>query len=104
MLIDDRYHALTVDVTGALLNAKKGLQSFAEFRKKLVDTQEDELEYASKLKKIHPTGHAKSIASTLLRSIRQLEAEGVDFLRLASITCDGSDPCFLIFHSIFAGG
>jgi len=77
-LIDDLgYHALAVDVAGALLERTKGLQSFADFRKKLSHTEKDELEYASKLKEILPTGHEKSIASTLLRSIKQLEPKGL---------------------------
>ncbi|UJS21207.1 MAG: toll/interleukin-1 receptor domain-containing protein [Candidatus Brocadia sp.] len=97
MLTEDLgYHALAVDVAGALLDAKKGLESFAEFRKKLVDTQRDELEYASKLKEILPTGHEKSIASTLLRSIRQLEPEGLDFLRLASVLAVAPIPASLV--------
>ena len=33
-----------------------------------------------------PNGHEKSIAQTMLGSIRGLEAEGLDFLRLASVT------------------
>lgn len=97
MLTEDLgYHALAVDVTGALLDAKKGLQSFAEFRKHLADTQKDELEYAAKLKKMLPTGHEKSIASTLLRSIRQLEPEGLDFLRLASVLAVAPIPASFV--------
>ncbi|OOP56863.1 MAG: hypothetical protein AYP45_06545 [Candidatus Brocadia carolinensis] len=95
------YHALAVDVTGALLDAKKGLQSFAEFRKNLADTQKDELEYASKLKELLPTGHEKSIASTLLRSIRQLEPEGLDFLRLASVLAVAQIPASFV-SSVFS--
>ena len=37
------------------------------------------------LKENLPTGHERSISATLLKSIRQLDGEGLDFLRLASV-------------------
>jgi tetratricopeptide (TPR) repeat protein len=77
-------HPLAVDIAGAALYGAAGLQSFAEFRATLANPTVDELELAEELADTLPNGHEKSIASTLLRSIRHLGSEGQDFLRLAS--------------------
>jgi len=43
-----------------------------------------------------PNGHEKSIAHTMLRSIRGLGAEGLDFLRLASVGPVAPIPAWLV--------
>jgi hypothetical protein len=43
------------------------------------------VEFGNVLKESLPTGHERSISATLLKSIRQLGPEGLDFLRLASV-------------------
>jgi len=72
-------HSLAVEVAGAALKASEGLQSFAEYREKLASPTDDELELAAEFVGTLPTGHEKSIASTLLRSIKHLGQEGWDF-------------------------
>lgn len=74
------YHALAIDVAGGALKRK----SFAQFQRDLADPGSDALELAKDLVGQLPNGHEKSIAATLLRSIELLDAEGRDFLRLAS--------------------
>ena len=97
MLIEDLgRHALALEVAGAALRASEGLQSFSEFREELASPTNDELELAAELEGILPTGHEKSIASTLLRSIERLGAEGLDFLRLASMLAAAPIPALLV--------
>jgi TIR domain/Tetratricopeptide repeat len=78
------YHPLALAVCSRALDADIGLRSFNEFRAGLADCREDELELAAELKGVLPNGHEKSVASTLLRSLRNLEAEGQDALRIAA--------------------
>jgi len=74
------YHALAIDVAGGVLKRK----SFGQFQRDLADPGRDALELAKDLVGQLPNGHEKSIAATLLRSIELLDADGRDFLRLAS--------------------
>ena len=90
------HHALAVDVTGAALAAQAGLVSFAQFRENLADPAEDELELAAELAEMLPSGHEKSVAATLLRSVRSLPEEGQDFLRLASLLAVAPIPPTLV--------
>ena len=76
------FHPLAVDVTGSALVAWP--ESVAEFRRLLGQPARDELELSAELADALPNGHEKSIAATLLRSIRALAPEGQDFLRLAA--------------------
>lgn len=78
------FHPLALAVTAAALEADQGLRSFAEFRVALGDVAADELELAAALADMLPTGHEKSVASTLLRSIRGLGEAGRDFLEIAA--------------------
>jgi tetratricopeptide (TPR) repeat protein len=97
MLIDDLgYHALAVEVAGSALYESEGLQSFSEFRRELANPTSDELELATELIGILPTGHEKSIASTLFRSTERLGEEGQDFLLLASLLAVAPIPPLLI--------
>lgn len=103
MLIEDLgRHALAVDVAGAALHVSEGVQSFAEFREELANPTSDELELATELTGVLPTGHEKSIASTLYRSIERLGAEGRDFLLLASMLAVAPIPASLV-STVFSG-
>jgi TIR domain/Tetratricopeptide repeat/NB-ARC domain len=77
-------HALALDVAGAALAAEAGARSIERYRAALSDRGADELELAAKLADELPGGHEASIASTLMRSIAQLDKAGLDFLRVAA--------------------
>ena len=77
-------HALAVDVAGAALRSAQEVRSYVHHRAALGDPTDDELELAANLAGLLPTGHEASIASTLMRSIRQLGEAGMDCLRFAS--------------------
>jgi tetratricopeptide (TPR) repeat protein len=97
------YHALAVDVTAAALAAQTGLVSFAEFRANLSNPNEDELELAAELGGVLPSGHEKSVAATIHRSVRNLAEEGHDFLRLAALLAVAPIPPWLVvatFHEV----
>jgi Tetratricopeptide repeat/TIR domain len=90
------YHALAVDVTGAALDKQAGLVSFKQFRENLANPARDELDLAAELADMLPSGHEKSVAATLLRSVRSLPEEGQDFLRLASLLAVAPIPPALV--------
>jgi tetratricopeptide (TPR) repeat protein len=90
------YHALAIDVAGAALRTQTGLASFAEFRAALQDPSLDELELAGDLAHALPGGHGASIAATIQRSIRRLDAPGIDVLRLAALVAAAPLPLTLI--------
>jgi len=62
-----------------------GFGSFESYVDALKNPGEDAVEFGASLIESLPTGHERSISATLLRSIRQLGPEGLDFLRLASV-------------------
>jgi hypothetical protein len=78
-------HPQALDVTGAGLKADAGLRSFADYRNGLANPTRDELELVSELAHVLPTGHERSVALTLARSIDRLAEPGRDLLRLASV-------------------
>jgi hypothetical protein len=85
-LVEDLgYHALALDVMGAALESWGGVAPFQSFRTQLARTDEDALELSTEFADVLPNGHQPSIAATLLSSISNLEPEGQDFLRLASV-------------------
>ena len=90
------YHALALDVTAAALAAQTALVSFAGARANLANPHEDELEFAAQLAGMLPSGHEKSVAATLRRSLRDLPEEGHDFLRLASLIATAPIPPALV--------
>lgn len=94
-------HPLAVDVTGAALRAQAGLVDFETFRRNLDQHGGDELEFASELADVLPSGHERSVASTLLRSVRTLPEEGRDFLQLSSLLAVAPIPAWLV-AAIFA--
>ena len=89
-------HPLALAVTGAALRVEAGLRSFADFRAALSEPGEDELELARDFTDVLPTGHEPSVAATLLRSIDQLDEEGRDLLRVASMLAAAPIPSSLI--------
>ena len=77
------YHPLAVEVAASYLGL--GVEGFESYAAALEDPREDAVEFGSELKESLPTGHERSIAATLVKSIQQLGPEGMDFLRLASV-------------------
>jgi tetratricopeptide (TPR) repeat protein len=77
------YHPLAVEVAASYLAL--GVEGFERYVAALEDPREDAVEFGSELKESLPTGHERSIAATLVKSIRHLGPEGLDFLRLASV-------------------
>jgi hypothetical protein len=75
-------HPLAVEIAAAFL--AKGIRNFTEYLGELQRDDQDALEYGALLREALPTGHERSIAATLLKSIRQLGPEGADLLRLAA--------------------
>jgi len=75
-------HPLAIEIAAAFL--AKGIMNFAEYLDELRRDDQDALEYGAMLREGLPTGHERSIAATLLKSIRQLGPEGADLLRLAA--------------------
>jgi len=96
------YHPLALAVCSRALEAEAGLRSFAEFNASLANPEADELELASELEGVLPNGHEKSVAATLLRSVRRLGTEGQDFLRMASSLAPAPIPPALVLTT-FAG-
>ncbi len=72
------------------------LNRTANFREELANKGDDALELSTELADALPNGHEKSIAQTMLRSIRGLGAEGLDFLRLASVLAVAPIPSSLV--------
>ncbi len=95
-------HALALDVTASALQNSVAAKPFADFRTKLARPEKDALELAEALADALPNGHEKSIAQTMLRSIRGLGAEGMDFLRLASVLAVAPIPPALV-TAVFVG-
>ena len=75
-------HPLAIEIAAAFL--AKGIMNFAKYLDELRRDDQDALEYGAILREGLPTGHERSIAATLLKSIRQLGPEGADLLRLAA--------------------
>ena len=95
------YHPLALAVCSRALEAKAGLQSFGEFRAALGKQSQDELELAGDFAGVLPSGHEPSVATTLLRSVRSLGAEGLDFLRISSLLAAVPIPPSLV-ASVFS--
>ena len=89
-------HALALDVTASALEDPVPAAPFADFRTKLGRPDKDALELAAALSDALPNRSEKSIAQTLLHSIRGLGAEGMDFLRLASVLAVAPIPASLV--------
>ena len=90
------YHALALDVTASALLSYGRDEPYRKFREELANPDKDALELSTELADALPNGHEKSIAQTMLRSIRGLGAEGLDFLRLASVLAVAPIPASLV--------
>jgi tetratricopeptide (TPR) repeat protein len=90
------YHALALDVTASALQHSVVVLSFADFRSKLRRPGKDAMALAGTLAEALPNGHEKSIAHTMLQSIRNLGEEGQDFLRFASVLAVAPIPASLV--------
>jgi len=90
------YHALALDVTASALLSSLGPEPFSDFRAKLARPSKDALALAETLADALPNGHEKSISQTMLRSVHGLGAEGLDFLRLASVLAVAPIPASLV--------
>jgi tetratricopeptide (TPR) repeat protein len=79
-------------VAGAAV-AKLG---YTDFRDRLRHPSRDATEFAAKLARELPTGHAPQIAATLLDSIRRLSEDGFQFLQMAAILASAPIPMKLV--------
>ncbi|MEX2260329.1 MAG: toll/interleukin-1 receptor domain-containing protein, partial [Bryobacteraceae bacterium] len=87
-------HPLAIEVAGSFL--AKGIQSFRQYLDELGKPDKDALEFGAELRESLPTGHERSISGTLLKSMRLLGEEGMDFLRLASVLAVDAIPVRLV--------
>lgn len=94
-------HALAIEVSGAALRLRQGIQSFEGFRAEITYSDADELELAAELAGVLPNGHERSIATTLWRSVERLDDESRDLLRIAALSVPAMIPARLI-ASVFA--
>jgi len=92
------FHPLAVEVAGSYLAF--GAESIEGFVGALENPAEDAMEFGALLKEFLPTGHEPSISATLLKSIRRLGPEGLDFLRLASVLAVAPIPIALLSDAV----
>ena len=90
------YHALALDVTASALLSSVATEPFSDFRARLARPDKDGLALAETLADALPNGHEKSIAQTMLSSIKGLGGEGLDFLRLASVVAVAPIPASIV--------
>jgi tetratricopeptide (TPR) repeat protein len=90
------YHALALDVTASALLSSVAVKPFSDFRARLLVPDKDALALFATLADALPNGHDKNVPQTILRSIRGLESEGLDFLRLASVLTAAPIPASLV--------
>jgi tetratricopeptide (TPR) repeat protein len=76
-------HPLAVEVAGSYL--ARGFSTYPQYLAALSDPDSDAVEFGAELKEALPTGHERSISTTLLRSVRMLGTDGMAFLELASV-------------------
>ena len=90
-------HPLALDVAGASI-VERG---YARTLEDATDHSQDVLDLAADLGEELPTGHEKSIAATLLHSIRRLDDRGQAFLHLAAVLGQAPIPWELV-EEVFA--
>ena len=92
------HHALAVDVAAALIE----LRGFTGFLSRLqqASAEKDVLEVAARLDEALPNGHQRSIAATLLASLRELDAPTLDVLLLAALLAPSPIPRDLIWRTL----
>jgi hypothetical protein len=74
-------HALAIDVTAPALRTS----SYCEIYEYLSRPDKDSLEIVSRFKGNLPNGHEKSVANTILRSVKSISKDSLLILRVASI-------------------
>lgn len=93
------HHALAVDVAAALV-ARRG---YAKVLENLRQPDRDALEFAAtQFREALPNGHERSIAATLLASLRELDEPARDLLRLASVLAAVAIPRELQWRAVMA--
>jgi hypothetical protein len=85
------YHALALDVTASALLYSLAAKPFGDFRAKLSRLDKDALVLAETLSDTLPNGHEKSIAQTMLRSLRGLGRAGAGLPSLGVGAGSGTD-------------
>jgi hypothetical protein len=91
------HHALAIDVAAALVERR----GYVAFLASLHREDRDALELAATgFSEALPNGHERSIASTLLASINELDEPARDLLRLASVLAAAPIPRDLIWRTI----
>jgi len=83
-------HPLAVEVAGSYV--ARGHATYPKYRAALSDPDSDAVEFGAELKELLPTGHERSISTTLIRSVRMLGDDGVAFLELASVLAVAAIP------------
>jgi tetratricopeptide (TPR) repeat protein len=90
-------HALAIDVTAALIRRR----GYAKVLENLRQPDRDALEFAAtQFREALPNGHERSIAATLLASLRELDEPARDLLRLASVLAAAPIPRDLQWRSL----
>ncbi|WP_310463105.1 toll/interleukin-1 receptor domain-containing protein [Sphaerotilus sp.] len=90
-------HALAIDVTAALIRRR----GYAKVLENLRQPDRDALEFAAtQFREALPNGHERSIAATLLASLRELDEPARDLLRLASVLAAAPIPRDLQWRTI----
>jgi len=92
------YHALAVDVTAALVD-RRGLDGTLKALKR---SDQDVLELAAHFEEALPNGHQRNIAATFLASIRQLDEQARNVLRLAVALAAAPIPRLLLARGLGA--
>jgi tetratricopeptide (TPR) repeat protein len=91
------HHALAIDVAAALVE-RRGYVAFLESLRR---EDRDALELAATgFSEALPNGHERSIAATLLSSIREISESARDVLRLASVLASAPIPRELVWRTI----
>lgn len=88
------FHALAVEVAGSFLG--KGFKTYAGYLEAFDQPDSDAVEFGARIREVLPTGHERSISSTLMRSVRMLGPAGLAFLELASALAGAPVPVSLV--------
>jgi tetratricopeptide (TPR) repeat protein len=86
------YHALAVDVTGALLRT----ESYAEVLRRIHTPDRDALEVAAAIAGELPDQHAASAAATVLASLKRLDEDGRSVMAMAANVARAPVPAELV--------
>ena len=93
-------HPLAIEVAGGYL--ARGFRTYEEYLAAFAGADSEAEDFGARLKEALPTGHERSISSTLLRSVRMLGADGRAFLELAAVLAVAPIPIRLVRASFAA--